>query len=227
MKAIPAVIVRVEEIMTPRAILTTVTASDVADARRLSEEGDFDVIPVVRNGYIREFWRRRTRRMHPITDRHRVQYNEGVAAILPRLAKRLTQFVCYGPEVVGLVDVSDLNKPIARLIWLHPLLEVEQAIFMEVRARKITDEEIRKALGSPTKEAERRRRKAKKEELGFPLLEFVQFRHVLKLGKDFGIASLSPEEIDRLNSLRRRSAHGVARPIEKYAYPVDSELHYI
>lgn len=215
MRIRPDVTVRVEEIMTPRSLLKTVPASAVTEASRLATENEFEAIPIVRDGQIGEFWRRRTGRVYRITDRHRVQYYESVANILRRLAARVIQFVCYRNEVVGLLDLSDRNKPLARLVWLHPLLEMEQAIFTAVRTRGISDEAVREKLGSSAKRVEQRRHKARKEDLGFPLLEFADFPDVLKVGKEFGIVSLSTQEICSLNSVRRRSAHGVARPIEK------------
>jgi hypothetical protein len=201
--------------MTPRSLLTVIAASQISEAPRLAEDGDFEVIPVVRDGRIRDFWRRKTRRVCPITKSHWVQYSAPVVAVMPRLAERVAQFVCYGEEVVGIVDLSDLNKPKARLIWLQPLLELEQHIFLAARAMRVSDDDVRRVLGSAAREAEGKRRKAQKEDLGFPLLEFLQFPQVLKVGRELGIVSLAAEEADRLNVVRRRSAHGVARPVEK------------
>lgn len=215
MRSTGSVAVRVEQIMTPRPLLTVIAAAQISEAPHLAEAGDFEVIPVVRDGRIRDFWRRKTSRVHPITKRHRVQYSALVAAVLPRLAERVAQFVCYGDEVVGIVDLSDLNKPVARLVWLQPLLELEQLIFSAARGADVSDDDVKRVLGSNAGEAEGRRRRAQKEDLGFPLLEFLQFPQVLKVGRELGLVSLTEDEAARLNVVRRRSAHGVARPVEK------------
>jgi hypothetical protein len=46
----------------------------------------------------------------------------------------------------GLIDASDLNKPIARLVWLQPMLELERAILDAVRRRHIDDKSQADAL---------------------------------------------------------------------------------
>ena len=181
----------------------------------LAGENDFEVIPIVNEGHIRTFWRRKTRRVHAITTRHRVQYFADVGSLLGRLVSREAQFVCYGDEVVGLVDLSDLNRPLARLVWLHPILELEHAIFSRMSKRGISDEIVRQALGSSAKKAEERQSKARKQDLSLPLVAFLQFPHVLKAAQGLNIVSVTSDEIRLLNDVRRRSAHGVARPVER------------
>ncbi len=207
-------IVKVEDIMTPRSAFIAVEPAAIDKAPVLARENDFEIIPIVDKGHIRTFWRRKTRRVYLLGERHRVQYYMDVASILRRLAKREAQFVCYQDEVVGIVDLSDLNKPIARLVWLHPILDLEQGILSEASKREITEEAVRQTLGSSVKGAVGRQRKAEKQDLSLPLIAFLQFPEVLRFARECKIIPIEEDEIRSLNEVRRRSAHGVLRPIE-------------
>lgn len=201
--------------MTPRSMLTVVVESDVNRARGLADANRFEAIPIVREGKIVGFWSRSGTRVKPITPRHRVQYDGSVDWVLPRLTDHLVQFVYYGDEVVGLVDLSDLNKPLARLIVLRPLLECEQAISLMARAQRVTDDQIATILNPGViAQAQRRKRKAAREDLEVPLLEFVEFRHVLEAGVALGLLAISETDIERLVRIRNRSAHGVLSLVE-------------
>jgi hypothetical protein len=208
--------VRVEEIMTPRSMLTVVVESNVDNAAELAEAGEFECIPITNSAGIRSFWSRSEGRVKPLTARHRVQHDDNVEWVLPRLAEHQVQFVCYRDEVVGFVDLSDLNRPIARLIILRPLLECEQAISLAVRTKGVSDEDISKVVGSGmVDEARRRKQQARREDLGVPLLEFMGFRHVLRAGSELGLVSISPSEMKRLTEIRNRASHGVLRLVER------------
>jgi hypothetical protein len=136
--------------------------------------------------------------------------------MLPRLANHLVQFVCFRDEVVGLIDRSDLNRPLARLVVLQPILECEEEIFLTVRTRGISEETVAAALGREvTADARRRQTRARREDLDVPLLEFVGFRDALRAAANLGLVSTSPADMERLATIRNRSAHGVLRLVEK------------
>lgn len=110
--------------------------------------------------------------------------------------------------MVGLLDASDLNKPIACLAWLQPMLELERAILSVVADRKIDEQQQSAALGQQAKPTLRRQQKAKRHDLVLPLLEYAQFPSLLRASRNLDITSLSDEEISSLNEVRRRAAHG-------------------
>jgi hypothetical protein len=181
----------------------------------MAEKHDFDAIPILRKGEIKDYWSRSAGRILPITRRHRVTHDTCVEQVLQRLNEHVIQFVYYRSEVVGLVDLSDLNKPLARLTWLQPILECEQAIFMKTLLCRFSESEVAKALGDAAKGARTRRQRAKKEDLDTPLLGFAQFSDVLNAGVVLKVVHLSSEEIQRLNELRKRLVHGVRSLVEK------------
>jgi hypothetical protein len=145
-----------------------------------------------------------------------VPHDERVERILPRLADHLVQFVCFRDEVVGLIDRSDLNRPVARLVVLRPLLESEQAILLAARARGISEEAVAAALGPKVAaDARRRRQQARREDLDLPLLEFVGFRDALRAAVKLQLVALGEADVDRLARIRNRSAHGSLRLVEQ------------
>ena len=110
--------------------------------------------------------------------------------------------------MVGLIDASDLNKPIARLVWLHPMLELERTILDAVRHRRIDDERQAEALGNQAKRTRKRQETAQQHNLEMPLLEFAQFQPLLRAAVHLGIIQLTEEDIAELNKWRMRAAHG-------------------
>lgn len=96
---------------------------------------------------------------------------------------------------------------------LQPLLELEQAIFLAVRARRLPDEEIAAALDPLDPEVARKawafKKRAIREDLDVPLLEFVGFPHVPKVGAALGVVELTRSDLERLGLIRNRAAHAV------------------
>ncbi|HAF15024.1 MAG TPA: hypothetical protein DCK93_20600 [Blastocatellia bacterium] len=109
--------------------------------------------------------------------------------------------------MVGLVDASDLNKPISCLAWLEPMLELERAILDLVADRGIGDEQQAVALGKAAISARSWQRKAQDHDLVLPLLEYAQFPSLLRASRSLEITKLSDDEIDLLNEVRKRAAH--------------------
>src|SRR5205823_1116077 len=130
---------RIEDIMTPRSLFVSVFPDEADHAPHLAEEKGFDVIPIVRKGEIADYWSRKLRKVKRITQRHRIPHNTSVEDVLARLNRHLIQFVYYRTEVVGLVDLSDLNKPLGRLAWLQAILECEQAIMMRALEKNFSE----------------------------------------------------------------------------------------
>ena len=199
--------VRAEEVMTPRSQLRCATRD--AEAQVLAEKNNFDAVPLLRRGgLVAEFWSRADGQSARITRRHRVAHDTLLEHLLRPLGEHLIQFVYYRSELVGLIDASDLNKPIARLAWLQPMLELERAILEAVRLAGIDDERQAKALGTDAASTRRRQAKAKRHDLGLPLLEFAQFSPLLRAAGNLSIVRLDSKEISELNDFRNRAAHG-------------------
>lgn len=199
-------IVRAEDIMTPRKLLQL--RRHDADAEKVAVAMGFDAIPISRSdGKILEFWSRADRRRVRIRRAHRTAHDTSIEALLTPLGAHEIQFVCYRAEVVGLIDASDLNKPIARIAWLHPMLELERSLLDAARMLKITDEKQAEALGTHTTVARRRQERAKRQDLEMPLLEYAGFPELLYAGRYLGLLDLDDSAIRELNAVRTRAAH--------------------
>ena len=146
--------VRAEDIMTPRSLLRH--AVDDEEGAAAADDGGFDAVPILRrDGSVREFWSRDDRDRLRITRQHRVPHDSTIERILPALGAGVVQFVYYRSEMVGLIDASDLNKPLARMAWLHPMVELERAILDAVRDLKKSEEEQADALGNHMQKMQR------------------------------------------------------------------------
>jgi hypothetical protein len=198
--------VRAEDIMTPRNLLD-LRGRD-GDAERVANAMGFDAIPISRSdGRILEFWSRTDRRRIRIRSAHRTAHDESVESLLAPLGAHLIQFVCYRSEVVGLIDASDLNKPVARMAWLYPMLELERALLDAARTLKISEVEQAAALGKHATICRELQAKAKRQDLEMPLLEYAQFPNLLRAGRQLGLLDLNDPSIAALNAVRKRAAH--------------------
>ena len=198
--------VRAEDIMTPRNLLLHVRRD--ADAEKFAAAMGFDAIPISRpDGKILEFWSRTEKWRIRIRRAHRTAHDMSIECLLVPLGQHMIQFVCYRSEVVGLVDASDLNKPIARIAWLHPMLELERSLLDAARMLKITDEKQAAALGKHATAARKRQVSAKRHDLEMPLLEYAQFADLLHAARCLGLLDLDDSAINDLNAVRKRAAH--------------------
>lgn len=198
--------IRAEDIMTPRRLLLHAQTDE--EAYKVANREGFDAVPIIgKDGLFRDFWSQPDAQRIRITRRNRTPYDSAVERLLPALGGHLVQFVYYRSEMVGLVDASDLNKPISCLAWLEPMLTLERAILDTVAERKIDEEHQAKALGVAAASARSRQRKAKGHDLVLPLLEYAQFPSLLFASRNLGITTVSDEEIESLNQVRKRAAH--------------------
>lgn len=205
--------VYVEDVMTPRRLLQH-AATDV-QAAELAENGQFDAIPLTgSDGRVREFWSRQEQRRVRLAKRYLTPHDTPLQEILPSLASQTVQFVHYRSEIVGLIDASDLNKPLARLAWLKPMLDLERAVLDAVRARGISDDDQAAALGGAAKKAMNRQKAAARDDMLLPLLDYVEFPILLTASNHFGITQLTGDEIKHLNDVRKRAAHAGDSVIE-------------
>jgi CBS domain-containing protein len=117
----------VDEVMTPRSMLYVVSPDRLGEAAYIADQYGFDAVPIVSEGEIHSYWSRRSRRERRIARSQRVSYKQSLAAVLARLVRHGVHFVQYDSQVVGLVDLSDLNKPNARTLFMEPLLALEQS----------------------------------------------------------------------------------------------------
>ena len=133
---------------------------------------------------------------------HRATHDTPIEALLDPLGAHIVQFVYFRSEVVGLIDASDLNRPVARIAWLQPMLELERTILDAVRAHKIPDDKQAAALGPSARAARSRQSKAKRANLDLPLLEYAQFKELLCAARVLGFIDLGEDLIDKLNDVR-------------------------
>jgi hypothetical protein len=204
--------VRAEDIMTPRRQLTH--AADDAEAEAAAKCGGFDAVPLLRrDGLVHHFWSRAERKSMRISSQHRTLHDSAVERLLPALGNHVVQFVYYRSEMVGLIDASDLNKPIARMVWLQPMLELERAILDAVRDLRIDNKRQAVALENDLTSTQRRQNKAQRHDLEMPLLEYAQFPALLRAAVRLGICQISERDITELNEFRTRAAHGARHAV--------------
>jgi hypothetical protein len=200
------VAVRAEDLMTPRNALQFRTCE--TDAEVLANLSGFDAVPISRHdGKVLDFWSRLERQRVRIRSRHRVPHDTHVESLLKPLGEHVVQFVYYRSEVVGLIDASDLNRPIARIAWLQPMLELERAILDAVRARGFSEEQQSTALRRHASIARGRQRRAKRQNLDLPLMEYAQFKDLLCAARTLEVIDLDDVTIESLNAVRKRAAH--------------------
>jgi hypothetical protein len=212
MKAYLGLSTKVEDVMTPRSLFKCANEGETLRAQQIAEKYQFDSVPFLQKGAIRKYWSQEDKKVVQIGGRHRILHDTPIEAAVSRLAAHMIQFVYYRTEIVGIIDLSDLNKPVARLTWLRPLLECEQAILMRSEQQGLTEERIRDALGRAAKDAQQFKQRAAQRDLLMPLLGFALFRDILKVAVKLEFIELSEHDILRLNRIRNRSAH-VGQPL--------------
>jgi len=192
--------------MTPRNLLQLRSRDD--DAEKLATTSGFDAIPISRSdGKILEFWSGTEKRRIRIRRAHRAAHDAPIESLLAALGAHIVQFVHYRSEVVGLIDASDLNKPIARIAWLYPMLELERSLLDAARARGISEQDQASALGKHATAARKRRASAKRNDVELPLLEYAQFLDLLRASRHLGLIDLDDTAMNELNAVRKRAAH--------------------
>lgn len=204
--------VHAEDIMTPRRFLKQ--AADETTAKMAADRGGFDAVPILRrDGLVTQFWSRAAGAKIRISRQHKTRHDSMIEQLLPMLGAHIVQFVYYRSELVGLIDASDLNKPIARLVWLQPMLELERAVLDAVQYHAIDDERQAAALGHEAGSARARQAKAKRHDLEMPLLGYAQFPFLLRAAVRLGIIQLSEQDLTELNEVRKRAAHGALHSV--------------
>jgi hypothetical protein len=200
----------VEDIMTPRSLFKT--ASHANAAAVLADRYQFDAIPICRDDQILGFWSRDDGAIHELTDNYVIEHDKPVDETLCRLVREGVLFVAYREQIVGLIDLSDLNKPLGRVVIAQPLLAVEQLIAAAFRAQPIPNSRLVAVLG-PDKvdEATERKRCTQQENLDAPLIEFLHFGDILRIAADCAVVSATTKDIRRLNAIRNRVLHPAHR----------------
>jgi len=192
--------------MTPRNVLQF--RVDDAGAEELANDAGFDAVPISRlDGRVLDFWDRAERRRVRIRRVHRAAHDASIESLLKPLGAHLVQFVYYRSEVVGLIDASDLNRPVARIAWLQPMLELERAILDAIRIHRISESEQGSALGRSAAGVRRRQANAKGQNLDMQLLEYAYFKDLLVAANYLGLLHLDESDIKHLNRIRSRAAH--------------------
>lgn len=198
--------------MTPRSLLRTVSHRNLDGASAIAKRENFDAIPVSKDDKIVGFWSILDQKRHPLTSDHLVAHDQPVGGVLDRLVGHGVQFVSYRDQIVGLVDLSDLNKPLARVIVAQPLLAVEQLIVTAFRERPLSDRRLVAILGDDKiVAAADRRASTRRENLDAPLVEFLHFGDILRIAAEVGLISTTKHEINRLNRTRNQVLHPAHR----------------
>ena len=202
----------VEDIMTPRSLLRTVSQKNLRGASAIAKREQFDVIPISKDDKIVGFWNSLDRETHALTSDHLVAHDQPVGRILDRLVGQGVQFVSYRDQIVGLVDLSDLNKPLARVTMAQPLLAIEQLIVTEFRARRVSDRRLSAIIGDEKiAAAAERRASGRRENLDAPLAEFLYFGDILRVAAHIGLIPTKGRDINRLNHVRNQVLHPAHR----------------
>ena len=202
----------VEQVMTPRSSFILVDQDSVDTAPDLAASKNFDVIPIVSKGRIDSYWSRARGRATNLTPKDRIDHRQPLQKVIKQLQRHQFQFVCYREEIVGSLDIADLNKPLARLVWLNAVLSMEQSI--EQAVSNFSNDLVMNALGpNATKTAKGRRNKAKAKDLDLPIAHFAGFKELLEAAGRPELINARPRTISRLNELRNKLAHGSRRLI--------------
>jgi len=205
-------IVTVADVMTPRSLFVCAPQEKPDQAVTLAETHGFTAVPIVDNGSVSSYWSRSAARALPIARRLKLAHDVPLPVALPHLIGGTTHFVYYQRELVGLINLSDLNKPLGRLPWLQLVLDLERRI-LEASV-DLADETVATALGEAARHARKRQAKARANDVHLPLLSFALFSEVLCAATELKLITMTPEEIERLVRTRNHLAHGTLRPIE-------------
>jgi hypothetical protein len=198
--------------MTPRSLFLSVPKGQLDQASKLAEENGFTAIPIVDGGVVSCYWSQPASRELPITRRLKVTHDLPLMAALPRLMAAATHFVYYDRELIGLINLSDLNKPLGRLPWLHLLLDVEQRI-LEASIH-LSQDSVEIALGKAAGRTKKRQANARANDVHLSLLSFAQFSDALQAAIRLNLIDMSIEGAARMTKMRNRLAHGTLKPIE-------------
>ncbi|MFB3779401.1 MAG: hypothetical protein ACE141_17415 [Bryobacteraceae bacterium] len=205
-------VVTVADVMTPRSLFIGVAPEKSDQAAAIAEREGFTAVPIVANGAISSYWSRSAARVLPIVRRLKLLHDLPLPIILPRLTTGMTHFVYFQRELVGLINLSDLNKPLARLPWLQLLLDVEQRILET--CVDLADETVADALGHAARHARQRQARARTTDVHLPLLAFAHFSEILRAAVQLKLITLNAEHLGRLVQARNRLAHGSTKLIE-------------
>lgn len=210
-------LIRAEDIMTGRRLLKCSPAGDPEEAARIAASNQFDVVPLPEvGGAVRRFWSRPAGAILRVTRQHRANHDTPVAALLRPLFQHGVQFVYFRSELVGLLDVSDLNKPLARLGLLSPMLHLEQQVMNRARRMNLSDDSISQwASKGEVRRAKSRQARAATKNLSMPLLEFMGFGSVLAVARGLGWLQLTDGQHASLVDLRNRCAHATREIIDR------------
>lgn len=112
----------VKDIIIPRELL--VYAYDVQSARKkLKENPDYDVIPIMQLGAIFAYFERDSDDLRTIVPNDLVSDNTSVLDLVDILSKRKFCFVLAANSITGYVHFSDLNNRLVKLpislSWRH------------------------------------------------------------------------------------------------------------
>jgi len=199
-------VVTAKDLMTPRSKLLVAALNNPSRAARIAREHEFDAVPLARGGEIVAFWGEGT--VKQLTPQHLVDHASPANELISKVAEDGVQFVTFRNEIVGLLDLSDYNKPLGRVAFLTPLMECEQRIIELARRWKISDQQTAAWLGERQREsAEKLRSEARAENLELPLLEFASFAGVLTVGRKSRMISHNRRDTRKLIKVRNRAAH--------------------
>jgi hypothetical protein len=87
---------------------------------------------------------------------------------------------------------------------------------MAARSRQVDDASVVQLLGKSAARAKAAQKRASRQNLDAPLLEFAHFGDLLKVACRLGLVSAGVDQVNRLNDVRNSVFHGARRPIERF-----------
>ncbi len=196
----------VRDIMTPREDLVTGDTLDAA-INRSAENPDFSIIPIVSNGEIGAYVKRKTHERFEITRADLVSDGTGVLEAADLLRNKEFFFALRSNAITGLVNRADLSNSIVKLP-LYALTEaVERRLWLKIEDR-LDEEVVRAALPSKEEPAVlSRRRRAETLEIGTRWMGCLYFSHILAVARHLDSVQLSNEDAADLVVVRNLVSH--------------------
>ncbi len=201
------------DIMTPRERMTT--AGDVDEAaRKLDEYPQYDVIPIRQSQHILAFLERGASKQRIIQIQHLISAETAILDLVDSLCDRPFTFVVGRHQVVGLVQLADLNDPIVKLPYFVLLEGLERHVADALRPM-VVDENLGQFGLDRSRLTSLMSKKARLQKAGTDRdwVTLLYFRELLEAAVHLGSLRLSPQEIEDLSVVRNRVAHVAAEEL--------------
>jgi hypothetical protein len=193
--------------MTPDERL--VAAQDQAEAMQLLETYPrYDVILIRDGDRLVAFIERGTLTPKPIRIQHVVSAETSIPELVESLCECRFVFIVGRQQVVGLVQLADLNDPIVKLPYFVLLDGLERQIADAIRPL-VTEETLPRLKIDPDRLRGLKQKMAKlqKNDADRDWVTLLYFRELLEAAVHFGKLNLSAPRIDDSSTVRTRVSH--------------------